>query len=216
MHYQINNSILIKSENAAKSTKQPNKVIIEYIDKLSSDFHVLDYGCGKLRYSIPLCSKVEKVIAIDSEHQITRFQIINNIRTTVVNYARRFSTNLDVYSESNTKWMQMKFQFILCTNVLSAVPNREDRLKILRNIKSVLEVGGQALISVQYRNSYFSGYSKRDNSIQYSDGWILRNRSGNTFYGLITPENLLKLCAESNLNVIDVKLDDGSVYMIVE
>lgn len=76
MHYKINDGI-IESELAAKSTRQPNKQVLKYINTLSSDEVVLDYGCGKLRYTIPLSKQVKKVVAIDSLEQLSKRQIIN-------------------------------------------------------------------------------------------------------------------------------------------
>ena len=50
MHYTIN-EYLIKSENAALSYQQTNSQVLKYIDALPNDINILDYGCGKCRYS---------------------------------------------------------------------------------------------------------------------------------------------------------------------
>lgn len=40
----------------------------------------MDYGCGKLRYSIPLANRVETVVGIDSKFQWGKKQIINRVK----------------------------------------------------------------------------------------------------------------------------------------
>ena len=61
MHYKIND-IVIKSENAAKPTFTPSNDMLHLLeDNISDSDIVLDYGCGKLRYTIPL-SKIAKIV----------------------------------------------------------------------------------------------------------------------------------------------------------
>jgi len=116
---------------------------------------VLAYGCGKLRYTIPLCKLAREVIAIDSEEQITRKQEIWKEKTSIIDYSNKVS-NLKIYSIRETRWENYKYDFILCSNVLSAIPYDSERIKVLKNIERLLNYKGKALITTQYRNSYFS------------------------------------------------------------
>ena len=68
------------------------------------------------------------------------------------------------------KWDKPKFDVVFCTNVLSAIPFENERLKLLKNAKKVLKTGGTLFVSVQYRNSYFKDYSRRKDVIKYNDG----------------------------------------------
>lgn len=54
MHYRINDCI-IKTEYAATSTQKPNYIVLDYIKLYAPGTDALDYGCGKLRHTIPLC-----------------------------------------------------------------------------------------------------------------------------------------------------------------
>jgi 2-polyprenyl-3-methyl-5-hydroxy-6-metoxy-1,4-benzoquinol methylase len=154
MHYWISNNIIIKSENAAKSCNQTNKLVLKYISTLSNNFVALDYGCGKLRYTIPLCKTVKSVYAIDSIDQLSRIQVINGRKTSILSYADSTS-NLNVFELSEDHWKNQNYDVVFCCNVLSAIPNQDDRIQVLKNIKSVLKTNREALITVQYRNSYF-------------------------------------------------------------
>lgn len=71
MHYQINN-YLVKSENAALSSRQTNSEIISRIDSLPNDIDTLDYGCGKCRYSRQLSKKSKHIVLLDSKVQLSR------------------------------------------------------------------------------------------------------------------------------------------------
>jgi 2-polyprenyl-3-methyl-5-hydroxy-6-metoxy-1,4-benzoquinol methylase len=212
VHYHVN-GVIIKSENAAKPVCQSNKFLIKVIRSVSPRSNVLDYGCGKFRYTIPLSQTVEFVDAIDSSEQILRTQIINGMKTNLVNYAATFLPNVKVHDIYSDEWRAIKFDFVLCSNVLSTVPYKKLRLEILRNIKKVLKDSGVALICVQYRNSYFSGYAEQPNTEQLYDGWLIKGKRGNYFYGLIQPARLKKLCIEAGLEVIDIELNEGTVYI---
>lgn len=215
MHYIVNNC-LIKSENAALSSKQKNSQIISFINELQYCDNILDYGCGKCRYSKLLYSKTRKLTLVDSEIQLSRKQIIDGEKTTIYDYAKTTLSGSDIYNIENINMIMDTFNFILCSNVLSAVPNYDDRMTLLNNIFNLLDGTGRALISVQYRNSYFKSYKTNPNAIKHYDGWIIKNRNSYSFYGLIKPETLIQMCTNVGL-VVDRKLiKDGFVYLIMK
>lgn len=215
MHYLINNC-LIKSENAALSSKQKNSQIVCFINELHYCKNILDYGCGKCRYSKLLYDKTQKLTLVDSEIQLSRTQIIDNKRTTVYDYANNTLKGTEVYSIENINMIMDTFNFILCSNVLSAIPNYDDRMTLLRNIFNLLDSEGRTLVSVQYRNSYFKTYETNPNAIKHYDGWIIKNGHSYSFYGLIKPENLIQMCTNAGL-VVDKKIiKDGFVYLIMK
>ncbi len=213
MHYLIADS-LVESELAAKSTKQTNKYMLNYIYHLSNTSLVLDYGCGKLRYTIHLAKKVSKVIAIDSLFQLDKKQVIDGIYTTVRLYTNDYLNNTSIFDVNSDAWQQIRYDIVFCINVLSAVPNDEDRLKILRNARSVLSKNGYIFISVQYRNSYFSDYNKRANVKTYNDGWLIQRKGRSySFYGILSEEKLNNLCDQSGLSIRKIKKHDGSIFI---
>lgn len=215
MHYQID-KYLIKSENAALSTKQKNKIILSYIEQLPDNIVALDYGCGKCRYSKQLSSKTTKLVLIDSNIQISRTQRIYDRELSVLEYASRFLPNTLVYSVEEYDFNKEKFDFILCANVLSAIPFIDERKRVLSNIKQLLKPTGRALITVQYSNSYFNTYGVKEGNVKYEDGWIIKRGNSFSFYGIVFPDKLMTLCEEVGLRIEKIYKHDGSVYLTVK
>lgn len=210
MHYHVNEYI-IETELSAKSTKQTNKIVLDFISKLPAHYEALDYGCGKLRYTIPLAKQISKVIAIDSIYQIEKKQIINDNLIAPKEYVLK---NLTVQDVNSSGWKCQKYDIVFCTNVLSAVPDYEERIKILRNSKKVLKKSGYVYIVVQYRNSYFKQYQSRQDAIKYNDGWLIKRKNNKcSFYGIVTPEKIIKLCNEAGFKYYEVTKHDGSCYI---
>jgi 2-polyprenyl-3-methyl-5-hydroxy-6-metoxy-1,4-benzoquinol methylase len=217
MHYIINNSKVVKSENAALTTKQTNKIILEYISTLPNSISSLDYGCGKLRHSIPLYSKTQDLTVIDSVIQLSRQQCINNLKTSVYEYIKKYMPYTKAFSIENFKWPKEAYDFILCSNVLSAIPDVLERKKVLDNIRVMLKPNGKALISIQFSNSYFKTYLTNPIATAYLDGWLIGKKDGSySFYGIINKDQLIVMCEASNLKVNNVRQCDGSVYIVVE
>lgn len=210
MHYYVNEYI-IESELSAKSTKQTNKIVLNFISQLPSYYEVLDYGCGKLRYAIPLACQTAKVIAIDSIYQIEKRQKINDILIAPKEYIHK---NLIVEDVNSMDWKRNRYDLVFCVNVLSAIPNDEERSKILINSKKVLKPQGYMYIVVQYRNSYFNYYETRENAIKFNDGWLLKRGNNKCyFYGLVTPEKIVNLCNNAGFTHYDVSKHNGSCYI---
>ena len=211
MHYKINDGI-IESELAAKSTRQPNKQVLKYINTLSSDEVVLDYGCGKLRYTIPLSKQVKKVVAIDSLEQLSKRQIINGKMMRLLDF---YDEAISIYSIDSVEWRNQQYDTIFCTYVLSAVQYYIERLQILKNAKSVLKDSGVLFISTQYRNSYFNTYNERADIQRFIDGWLIpRTNKKYCFYAPITENALSELCVDAGLQIKKVFKHDGSCFII--
>ena len=214
MHYLVNN-IVVKSENAALSTKQTNKIVLKYIDNLPDNIKILDYGCGKCRYSLELQKKACHLTLLDSQVQISRTQTIHSDKTTVELFANKNMKNTSVYSIEKFDFTKQQFDFILCSNVLSAIPDKKERKILLDNIHDILLDNGTALITIQYRNSYFSTYNNREGVQKYEDGWLIKRNNSYSFYGIIYPEQLIEMCLKSNLKIKNINKNDGSIYLTV-
>lgn len=212
MHYKIGNC-LIKSENAAKSHKQQSiylRNLINSEDKIES---TLDYGCGKLRYSEILVSKSSKQVFIDSQLQLERQQIIHNERTSITEFVKIKYRNASTIALENIDNIADKFDFILCSNVISAIPCVNERSKSIKRIKRLLKNGGKALFVCQYKDIYFESYKSRADCEEYFDGFLIKNKKSYSFYGLITPIILEKLITDNGMKIIR-KIDrKGSIYI---
>lgn len=214
MHYIINDC-LIKSENAASCTSLTNAKVLEYISALPNGITVLDYGCGKCRYSRQLSEKSSRLILVDSEIQISRKQIIHGAKVSVKEFAELELKNAKAYTIEDDEWKKVRYDFVLCTNVLSAIPSISERNIVLRNIAHVLKSDGVSLITVQFRNSYFSTYALGADSQRHEDGWIVKKGNAYSFYGIIMPDKLVEMCTQAGLAIVDRFQKDGSIYLLV-
>jgi 2-polyprenyl-3-methyl-5-hydroxy-6-metoxy-1,4-benzoquinol methylase len=198
MHYQIND-VIIRSENAAKSPKQQSKEILEWLKSQDKIKRAIDYGCGKLRYSKELGEKCEELFVLDSKIQLERTQVIFDEKTNIIDYVKSNMSNTKVMPVENLGGLKVKFDIVLCANVLSAIPKTKDRDNVAKNIHSLMKEDGKALFVTQYYDTYFTKALSDPNNIKYNDGWI--NKDYNSFYGIINPEQLEALIIKANFKI---------------
>lgn len=212
MRYRVR-GLTVRSENAAKPITQPNKHVLRWIRGLPKQVAVLDVGCGKLRYTVPIAARVRKVVAIDSTLQLTRIQMVAGARTTVKDYAKAHLANVRVTSATDHTWRQCKYDYVLCANVLSAIPNQRTRVVLLKDLKNVLKAAGVVLIVVQFRNTYFRDFRKNPNAIPHHDGWLVRQGSFASFYGLISPGQVARLSRSAGLRIVRSSVHGESAFI---
>lgn len=200
MRYKFKGTEL-KTENAAKPYQQRSKWLVGQISQIPRNAKALDYGCGKFRYTIPLSRRVRYVYAIDSTFQIERTQQIASRRTNLREYARKYLKNVSVCEIGSDGWRQQRFDFVLCANVLSVIPRKSDRLKVLRDLRRVLKRNGQLLASTQFRNTYFRQWEGDPNATWVRDGWFVNGVRGSSFYAILPPKKLSRLCRTAGLVV---------------
>lgn len=200
MRYKFK-SVELRTENAAKPYRQRGKWVVDQIEQIPVDAVVLDYGCGKFRYTIPLSRRARRVFAVDSSFQIDREQRIANKRTNLREYARKYLRNVSVLESEADGWRRPRFDFILCANVLSVIPHKSVRIQVLAKLAAVLNKNGQLLVTTQFRNTYFNQCSAKPNATWVRDGWFIRGLRGASFYAIIPPKKLAQLCRTAGLAV---------------
>lgn len=215
MRYRVR-GLTVRSENAAKTLSQPSKYVLHWISQLPPGSSVLDMGCGKLRYTIPLAKQVRHVTAVDSEVQVNRVQIIAAVKTTLMDYAKKYLPNVVLSTVDDAKWRNRKYDYVLCANVLSAIPSHSERLAVLRRIRTVLKKRGQLLAVVQYRNTYFRDYRHNPKAIPHRDGWLVKQGEYASFYALISPDSLKRLCKLVGFGTATVSLRGESAFVLAE
>jgi 2-polyprenyl-3-methyl-5-hydroxy-6-metoxy-1,4-benzoquinol methylase len=168
-----------------------------------------------LRFTIPLALQVKKVVALDSPQQIEREQKIDGCRTTTRGYAKKYLSNVRVCSTDEKWWKCRKFDFVLCSNVLSCVPRYTERKKILRNIGKALKRNGHCLVFNQHRNTYFRRYEKQSNARKHIDGWLIDLERRFSFYGIISPKRLRAMCVAEGFKVLRNGVVGESAYCLI-
>ena len=174
MRYKVK-GIEIRSENAARSGSQASRFVLEWINSNEIVKSALDYGCGKLRYSIKLSRHCNRLTLVDSEIQLNRIQRIGGELTTIRDYVDNYLKNARVLTIEEFFIDPEEYDLVLCANVLSTIPIPSVRSKVLRRLYHVLSVNGICLFVTQFRNSYFKKISLSNGAFNHLDGWILKS-----------------------------------------
>ncbi|EKG0013040.1 TPA: methyltransferase domain-containing protein [Vibrio cholerae] len=198
MHY-ILNGIKIKSENAAKPETQVSKAVVNYLLDKKGTGRILDFGCGKLRYSETLNKIGTSVTYVDSRVQLTRLQTIKGIKTNVVKYVADNYEGSQVVPFEEIDNHKEKYQLITCTNVISAIPCEKTLNKVLTKINGLLDSDGCVVFVNQHRNSYFKRFLSGQKRLF---GHIYKGKRGHSYYGIITPDVMTNLLECNGFKVL--------------
>lgn len=191
MRYKFGDRV-IRSENAAKSYKQKSKHVVDYFSRRPRVERLLDFGCGKLRYSEELLAISEHVTFVDSFVQLNRTQVVRGVLSSVREYV---SDNYEravcvAFEDSNSTYFLNDYDLVSCTNVLSAIACQEIMAKALGLIKSSLGESGEAIFINQYRCSSFS---KFEIGKPHMHGYVYDSRNGSSYYGLMKNSTVSEL-----------------------
>lgn len=213
MRYKIKGDI-IRSENAAKPHHQASRVMIEWIASQPQLGRVLDYGCGKLRYAPYLLSKATHLTLVDSEIQLSRVQQIHGERTTIRDYAQSKWAGTKVASAETFVAEATKYDFILCSNVLSAIPCVKTRKLVLASLFSAMKSDGQCLFTTQYRNSCFKQMAAMPSAESHLDGWIVKSKGMTSYYGILPKEKLERILRQNCYKILKSWHSGESAYVL--
>lgn len=215
MRYFVKGRI-IRSENAAKPAKQASKAVVAWIRRSGPWTSGLDYGCGKLRYSQLLATSCRHLTLVDSSIQLTRAQRLHGTVGSIEEFARRRWPNSRTLSLSRFERDKRKYGFVLCANVLSAIPCANTRGRVLRRLAKSLSINGVCLIVVQHRNSDFARMRSSPLAIKHLDGWILNSRRGASFYGVVTRDYLVRSAARAGHLIVDSWVSGESTFVLTK
>lgn len=205
----------IRSENSAKPMNSAAAPLVSWLASRQFTASALDFGCGKLRYTSYLAQRSDVFGVVDSEVQLTRSQIIDGRYTSVKAYIKKRWPKCRIH-ELTAFWLNptYEYQFILCANVLSAIPCPKTRAKSLRSIYAALSEDGKVLFVNQHTNSYFSKAKKNDNAVMHLDGWILTSRLAASYYGILNKASVIKLIRRFGFIVEKAWIEGQSNYVL--
>jgi len=176
--------------------------MLNWINKLPRAAKVLDLGCGKLRYTVPLAKRVSSVIAVDSAIQLDRKQLLFGKKRSVREYVSKALPNVHLNSFDNENWRLRRYDIILCSNVLSAIPCRKTRKALMKAARCCLAAHGELLVTTQYKNSHFENWRTTKKATKYLDGFLVRGKRGTSFYALLDCTALARLCRHCGLRIL--------------
>jgi hypothetical protein len=215
MRYRIHGHE-IRSENAAKPVSDAASHLVQWLKNREHTGSALDYGCGKLRYTKHVAYRSDHIGLVDSEIQLSRTQEIDGQHTSVLEYAKKqwpchtFQYLVDFWSNPSRS-----YDFVLCANVLSAIPSQKIRAKSLRAIHHALHTKGTALFVNQHTNSYFTQIKQKPTTQAHLDGWIAVSPQGASYYGILNRDSVVKLVSRFGFNVEHAWVDGQSNCVLV-
>jgi Methyltransferase domain len=214
MRYRIR-GLMIRSENAAKTPREASRPLADWLERNISVGAALDYGCGRLRYTPYLAQCCETLGLVDSLHQLDRETHMAGRATNVRTHAIRKWPGCRIYSvEQFWRGVCERYDFVLCANVLSAIPSRRIRSRSLRAIHRCLYRNGRILVVNQHTNSYFTEVRNNPNSVLHLDGWVLRSAKGPTYFGILGREKIIRLLRAHGFHVQDAWIEGQSNYVL--
>lgn len=209
MRYKVNGRV-IRSENAAKPHTQQSKAVSELILSYGKVNNVLDFGCGKLRYSDLLTQISPQVTFVDSKIQLIRDQVIKGHKTTVKKYALDNYQGSSVIPYEELDKHKLRYELITCTNVISAIPCSNTLRNVLVTINNLLEKNGKVIFVNQHRSSYFKRFISGKKQLF---GYIYEGRRGSSYYGIIQKENMIKLLEEHDFIITNAWISGESNFV---
>jgi len=214
VHYKIS-GIEIRTENAAKSATDTSNGLVTWLNRREYTPSALDYGCGKLRYTDHLAQRSKHLGIVDSEVQITRMQRIDGQYTSVQEYVKKKWPGCRIHILEKF-WNDPSdlYDFVLCANVLSAIPCPKARAKSLRSIYAALRPKGQVLFVNQHTNSYFTKVRKRPSTSLHLDGWITQSRGAASYYGILNKDSVAKLIVRYGFVIKEAWVQGQSNYVV--
>jgi hypothetical protein len=214
MRYRLRElGVEVRSENAAKPTGFRSKFVLNWIARHARVGLAVDYGCGRLRYSLPLCSIADKVIAVDSAEQLEKLQKVNGVRTTIQDFVRR-KRKIKAINVEEFEAAEFTADLIICINVLSAIPHKVERRRVASRVASHLNSTGVCLISVQHQNSDFNRVQRIGRARAYKDGYIIDMGKWVSFYGLLNRDYIANVLTGAGLDVESAFINGQSSYVI--
>ena len=214
MRYKIK-GVEIRSENAAKPASDAAAPLVNWLKNRKYTPSALDFGCGKLRYTDHLAYQSKRIGVLDSEVQLTRIQRIAGEQTSVEEYVKRKWPSCRIHRLEDF-WMSSSYSyhFILCANVLSAVPCPKARARSLRSIHTTLRHNGQVLFVNQHTNSYFTKIRKEPTTRPHLDGWVTASRTGAAYYGILNRDSVIQLVSRYSFAVEQAWIEGQSNYVL--
>jgi hypothetical protein len=213
VHYRVDGHI-IRTERTAKPRAQASAALKRWLLRDQCRGDVLDFGCGRLRYGPELATVSTTLTFVDSREQLYRICSFETHRETVAEQAARNWPKARTLDYDALLQDGRQYDFILCANVLSAIPLERERRKIVRILASRLKRSGQCLFVTQYRNSYYRELESHPAASPHLDGFLVDRGSGSTFFGLISKDRLIRLTRHCGLQTDATWLDGQSAYVL--
>jgi 2-polyprenyl-3-methyl-5-hydroxy-6-metoxy-1,4-benzoquinol methylase len=205
----------VRSENAAKPPSQASTYLMTWLRTNAAGCRCLDFGCGRLRYTHFLAECSRTLGVVDSVQQLDRTTTIDDFPTTIRRHVRKKWPKCRIYTiERFACGIRERYDFVLCANVLSAIPNRAARSCALKAIFNCMSVSGHALFAHQHTNSYFKLVAESPNAVAHLDGWLLCSRGRTFYFGVMNARRIIRIVRSHGFQVLDAWVSGQSNYVL--
>lgn len=190
--------MIIRVENTAISNgiSKSTMLLQESIEK---EDEILDYGAGKLRNAYFLLSHGWKVAILDTKLQIER------------NSCKELGGFSQVYS-GDKGLLEGYYNKVLCCFVLNVIPTHEERINVLKNIKSALVPQGLLFGEVRREKEIL----KSKTIEKFGDGYIVGGGNVKTFQKPFSKEDITELLKEVGFEILKIKSEADSFIFIAK
>lgn len=175
----------------AKSVKEIEK----YINKNSN---ILDYGCGRLRNSFYLLKKGYTNISI--------LDTVNQIEKNKKEYNLNVFKNVYVLGQN----INDTFDCILLTYVLNVIPYKEERIKTIKQIYSLLKNNGLLVLEIRKEKDILNN----KNIVPFQDGYLIGKNKTKTFQKNFSQEEINFYFKD--FIILEQKQTNNSIYIIFQ
>ena len=157
----------------------------------------------------------ESLTLVDSSMQLDRKQVIGGRETTVRQVVK------EIYSTARIETVlefeagaRPKFDFALCSNVLSAIPTKAGRSRALVAVRRRLKATGSLLVVNQHTNSSYTELAHREDSVEHLDGWLVAKGNSASYYGVLKKEKTCRILEAEGYKIVEHWIEGQSNYAI--
>jgi SAM-dependent methyltransferase len=169
----------------------------QFLDKIEANSRVLDLGCGNGRVLQILGHKNISYLGIDSSSSLIRIA-----RTRFPDFTFQMADITDKKTFSGLK----NYDYVLLFAVLHHVTDPVHQIRLFKNIKASLKVGGYLYLTVwnMYQTKYQNSIENNIVSIPYhlSDGHKIKDAVERQIFAF-TPEDIKLLAEKAGFTVQD-------------
>ena len=198
---------------ASKSAARPTQQVVRWIRKSPQYRFGLDYGCRELRYARELAKKCSRLTLVDSIEHLDRPQMIDGRKTTLREYASVQWRHARVLSIEEFEMDKRRYDFALCANVLSEIPEAATRDKVVRRITQSLSAEGRALF-VTHLDSRVLKPLRSGVALRHLDGWIIQTSKGVYYIGLLPLEKLRAIITENGGRILEAWSEGDAAFVL--
>ena len=210
---------------------------LKKIITVKNNDEVLDLGCGNGRLTELFLNKNINYTGIEQSHKLIKIAQAKYPQTKFTPHLYKKYSNSPAKNKNKgagfiqgdilklEKIIKQKFNLILFVAVLQHIPTNELRLKLLKQIKNILEPNGKIIISnwdlhknKKYKKLILKNNIKKlfgFNSMDFND-IIFKgfNKDSQRYYHAFTKKELNKLLNKAGFNIEKLYSDNHNIYAI--